>query len=1150
MSARALVLERLSSLAVSVFALFGLVALTATFAGASELSLEQRVAAQTAIQNVYLAHQSAPEGAASSSISPSIAETRVLNALRQNAALARQWGVEVTDAMLNAELDRIARDTRMPDRLQELYDVLGNDPVLVIETLVRPQLVERLAHRAFAYDSGIHAMTRRQAEELRTRLLIGAIDADATSADRIAVRFVPRQSPSQHEEWRDGVRIVPLEQSEFDAKRSQWSRVPRMGDLLETEESFGTSVVLSNTETQLEIARFAVRKQTWDTWWLANAPRFNPNDVRTVRAIPAMLPAPARDARNNVPLTPANSASNSSAGSGNDAPTCTPDDIWNNRTLDDIPEGREGHSVIWTGVHMFLWGGAVSGTAQFDSGFRYDPATDTWLRMTNNGAPSARWQHLSAWTGLRILIWGGSDALGYRNDGFVYNPFDDTWSPMSSVNAPTARVGAAAAWVGNRFIVWGGFETATSTFVNTGAAYDPATNTWTALPTLNAPIGRAYHTAIGTGSLKKMVIWGGEGNDGLLATGGVYNVATGTWAQTANTGAPRARYIHTAVWTGQEMIVWGGYGVRRGEPMPELLDTGGRYSPTTSSWTGTTSMVGQPTSRGNHSAVWAGSRMIVWGGEDTTRQFGTGGVYDPSTNSWTSMTTSGAPLPRRDQTAVWTGQEMLIWGGYGVLPWGEPGYLSAGGRYKLATDSWLPINNGTAPEPRHTPFSAWTGNQLVIWGGERWLDYVQSGGRFDPVFGTWLPMSTANAPPIPRYGRSSVWSGSELLIWGGHWTEGGYNDGNRYNPITDTWSPITNIDAPEPRTGHVTLWTGSRMLIWGGDGSPYGLVTGGLYDPTTNSWSATNTVGAPRGRANPAAVWLGSEMFVWSGRDVGIYLTDGALYNPATGVWRSISENGVPEARQGAYAVWTGRYVLVFSGSTYTTWYIPTAARYEPAKDRWSPMAHNGGIDGYIGNAPVWTGTHLLAWGINNYEQKNRGRIYDPVDNNWIDITNVNAPPAPRTGASTAWANGQLLVWGGGPYFRDGGYWGVDTDADGAGDRCDCAPNDASVTGAPREIDELEFAADRATLNWTSGTFTAGTGTTHDILRGSASTLPVSTASSTCVATQLAAASVVDSSVPSAGSATWYLVRARNSCAVGSYGQDSSGGERLSNACP
>jgi hypothetical protein len=26
------------------------------------------------------------------------------------------------------------------------------------------------------------------------------------------------------------------------------------------------------------------------------------------------------------------------------------------------------------------------------------------------------------------------------------------------------------------------------------------------------------------------------------------------------TGAPAARYQHTAVWTGSEMIVWGGYG--------------------------------------------------------------------------------------------------------------------------------------------------------------------------------------------------------------------------------------------------------------------------------------------------------------------------------------------------------------------------------------------------------------------------------------------------------------------------------------------------------------------------------------------------------------------------------------------------------------
>ena len=44
-----------------------------------------------------------------------------------------------------------------------------------------------------------------------------------------------------------------------------------------------------------------------------------------------------------------------------------------------------------------------------------------------------------------------------------------------------------------------------------------------------------------------------------LNTGGRYNPSTDTWTATS-TGAnvPAAREVHTAVWTGTEMIVWGG----------------------------------------------------------------------------------------------------------------------------------------------------------------------------------------------------------------------------------------------------------------------------------------------------------------------------------------------------------------------------------------------------------------------------------------------------------------------------------------------------------------------------------------------------------------------------------------------------------------
>src|SRR5207248_3690050 len=102
------------------------------------------------------------------------------------------------------------------------------------------------------------------------------------------------------------------------------------------------------------------------------------------------------------------------------------------------------------------------------------------------------------------------------------------------------------------------------------------------------------------------------------------------------------------------MIVWGGQGVG---------NTGGRYSPNTDSWT-VTSTTNAPTARGGHTAVWSGSEMIVWGGY----QFGvgdtnTGGRYNPNTDSWAATSTTNAPSARLRHTAVWNDSEMIVWGG-------------------------------------------------------------------------------------------------------------------------------------------------------------------------------------------------------------------------------------------------------------------------------------------------------------------------------------------------------------------------------------------------------------------------------------------------------------------------------------------------------
>ena len=73
-----------------------------------------------------------------------------------------------------------------------------------------------------------------------------------------------------------------------------------------------------------------------------------------------------------------------------------------------------------------------------------------------------------------------------------------------------------------------------------------------------------------------------------------YNPITNRWTSTFVLGAPDARYDFSLVWTGTEMIVWGGDVQGIG-----LTRTGGRFNPMTDTWT-ETNIDGAPTSRFLH----------------------------------------------------------------------------------------------------------------------------------------------------------------------------------------------------------------------------------------------------------------------------------------------------------------------------------------------------------------------------------------------------------------------------------------------------------------------------------------------------------------------------------------------------------------------
>src|SRR6266508_840396 len=268
---------------------------------------------------------------------------------------------------------------------------------------------------------------------------------------------------------------------------------------------------------------------------------------------------------------------------------------------------------------------------------------NTWTATA--GPPDIRYSHTAVWTGSEMIIWGGGGSGNYpywsfRNTGARYNPSTDTWTTTSTIHAPTGRAGPTAVWTGSEMIVWAG---AGDGYLNTGGRYNPNTNRWIATSTTNAPTVRYDSTAVWTGN--EMIVWGGTDDFTAFDTGGRYNPNTNSWVVTSTTNAPGARSAHTAVWTGNEMIVWGG-----GDPDDQRLNTGGRYNPGTDSWVAT-STTNAPTARSGPTAVWTGSEMIVWGGTGAD-YLNTGGRYNPGANSWTATSTTNAPGSRAGHTAV------------------------------------------------------------------------------------------------------------------------------------------------------------------------------------------------------------------------------------------------------------------------------------------------------------------------------------------------------------------------------------------------------------------------------------------------------------------------------------------------------------------
>jgi len=914
------------------------------------LTFEGRVAAQRAIEEVYWRHRiwppenPGPKPPLDAVMPESAIRAKVEDYLKKSNALEKWWRRPITAEQLQAELDRMARDTRDPRLLRELFDALGGDASLIVETLARQTLAERLIRSWYASDERFHGALKRKAE-----VALAACDEVACMRE-MGGEYHERTAKSDDGEAvgsgvapRDAVVNLDAEQWKSHLGRlaaklgGSPDSIPtnRLSGLEDTAAAFMVTAVLSPRKGEIVTATAFWPKRSFDAWWEAQGVTLSIRVEPSARSF--TLPA--------VALT-----------------DCV-NDTWA-PTHQELPDSRVAPTAVWTGTEMIVWGGYVNATGM-NTGGRYNPSTDSWTTTSvGPNVPAGRAAHAAVWTGTEMIVWGG-DGDGVLNTGGRYDPTTDSWTVTSiGLNVPSARSFHTAVWTGTEMIVWGGRGIALMSYLNTGGRYNPTTDIWTPTSTgPSAPMARTYHTAVWTGA--DMIVWGGEYYEGglfySLDTGGRYRPTTDTWTATSiGANAPSLRQEHAAVWTGTEMIVWGGWGDSDDpdDDSPMLPAVGGRYDPTTDTWTPTTTGASVPASRSDHAAVWTGAEMIVWGGFDANSLLNSGGRYVPATDSWTP-TSMGAnvPAPRAGPTAIWTGTDMIVWGG--------GGFLDTGGRYDPTTDLWAPTSTGAdVPAARAGHTAVWTGTEMLVWGGSHYdgsaVILLNTGGRYDPTADAWTPTSAGASVPAGRSGHSAVWTGSEMIVWGGEYydtTSHYLNTGGRYDPTTDSWATTsTGTDVPVPRSGHSAVWTGAEMIVWGGgyyDTTTHHFNTGGRYDPTTEDWTPTSTgANVPSERSRHSAVWTGTEMIVWGGANESDRLSTGGRYDPTTDGWTGTSTGTfVPNGRQLHTAVWTGTEMIVWGADIPTS----TGGRYCACPDGRIVYRDTDG-DGH-GNAAVSSAT-------------------------------------------------------------------------------------------------------------------------------------------------------------------------------------------------
>ncbi len=375
------------------------------------------------------------------------------------------------------------------------------------------------------------------------------------------------------------------------------------------------------------------------------------------------------------------------------------------------------------------------------------------------------------------------------------------------------------------------------------------------------------------------------------------------------------------------LIVWGGR-----DGAGDALGDGAFYRVRDQTWVGLTddnNVAGVPVARVDHTVIWTGETMAIWGGlvPESDSLDDRGSEYDPSSRTWTPLPVDG-PSPRVGHTLTWTGEVAVMVGGYDALggPQGDTWLLTPG---QLDPN----VHPGADPDQR----------ELALSGG------------------SWAQLPSLPSSFGPRYHHSATWTGRYLIVFGGFDSRG--------QPLADayaieiagenpTWIDITRNPAPTARACHRALWTGSDVLFLGGTAARVDVTNQAEAAPVCRGTASTELGQGSDAAQPPALEALIDDPEAWL-----LSITDPEKLTDQPKIDWSLPDAAPPNYLGSDFeALWTSNEATVLQAVPQLE--TLAAVRYSPKEGTTTLPVPGSDIFGAArGFTSIWINGGVVVWG-------------------------------------------------------------------------------------------------------------------------------------------------------------------------------------------